>query len=548
MRTRLSLLVAAVLTLTGLAAPSSSAPAKSFDYTKVKGLSRPAYATKRYTFDVPMKDGVKLYVEVVRPSKPGRYATILELSPYHGTNADRSGTRILPGPKNGQNQSIGLAGYFAPRGYAVVFADLRGTGKSEGCLDHMGKLDQSDAYEIVEWAAKQPWSNGRVGMTGHSYVGSTPQMAAAQNPPHLKTIVPSAGLAWMYHHEFQHGVPYNLQWAGPLVAYEQLALQRYAGDSMGRNLTYAGCGMTQSAGVTGEAYFSGAGTDWHRERDFRAGATKSRIPMFAVHGLFDNAARIAALDWFNARRRPGDKAWIGQWAHDPGGNRDEQWTAALHAWFDKHLKQRRVQTGPPVEVFLNDDLVYAPKGTWPPKPARTLTLRALQDGELGTSNEERSDVSYVASPNASAPNSSVTFTSEKMTRDTVVAGIPKLDLVTSVAGERVHVNASLYDVDPDGTATPMAQATWAIQPELRNGIYKPEVVVPGEVMKMTLPGMAQAHRLPKGHRIRLVVAAFHPDKVPTFAAGALVTIYTGIGGTSISLPVVEGRLTRDVYF
>ena len=548
MRTRMTLLLGAVLLVAGGLATPSQAAAKSFDYTKIKGLSKATYAVKRESMLVPMSDGIKLYVEVVRPTRPGRYATILELSPYHGTNADRSGTRILPGPTDDAGNKLGLAGYFAPRGYAVVFADLRGTGRSEGCLDHMGKLDQKDAYDIVEWAAKQSWSNGRVGMTGHSYVGSTPQMAAAQNPPHLETIVPSAGLAWMYHHEFQDGVPYNLQWAGPLFAYEQLAIQRYTGDSQGQNLTYAGCGMTSSAGTTGEAYFSGAGTDWHRERDFRAAATKSKIPMFAVHGIFDNAARVAALDWFNARRRSGDKAWIGQWPHDPGGNRDEQWTGALHAWFDKHLQKRRVQTGPAVEVFLNDDLVYTGK-TWPPKPSRMLTLRTLQDGKLGTDREERDEVSYVANPNTGAPNASVTFTSGKMSRDTLIIGLPKLTLVTSVIGERIHINASLYDVDPDGAQSALAQATWAIQPELRNGVYKPEVVVPGEVMKIKLTGFAQAHRLPKGHRLRLVVAAAHPDKVPTFAAGAQVTIYTGLGGTEFSVPVIDRAALRpDIFF
>ena len=535
MRTRIGLL-AAVLLVGGLVVPAR-AEARSFDYTKIKGLSKAVYETRRESMLVPMRDGVKLYVEVVRPTKPGRYATILELSPYHGTNADRSGTRILPGPEGG------LAGYFAPRGYAVVFADLRGTGKSEGCLDHMGAKDQKDGYDIVEWAAKQPWSNGRVGMTGHSYVGSTPQMAAAQRPPHLKTIVPSAGLAWMYHHEFQDGVPYYLQWAGPLAAYEALTIQRYAGDSQGQNLTYAGCGMTSSAGTTGEAYFSGAGTDWHRERDFRKPATAAKIPVFAVHGIFDDAARVAALDWFNVRRKPGDKAWIGQWKHDPGGNRGDQWVSALHAWFDKHLQRRNVPTGPPVEVFLNDDMVYTPS-VWPPKPSRMLTLTALEGGKLGTSREERGEASYVASPSLSAPDSSLQFVSAPMSRDTLVVGLPKLTLVTSVVGERVHINASLYDVDPGGFVEPLAQATWAIQPELRNGVYKPEVVVPGQVMTIKLTGFAQAHRLPRGHRLRLVVASAHPDKVPTFAAGSQVTIYTGQGGTQLSLPVIDRPVQR----
>ncbi|HYO60476.1 MAG TPA: CocE/NonD family hydrolase, partial [Actinomycetota bacterium] len=317
-------LLTAATALSGVQAAAKSPPpdraVPPADYTKIKGLSQPKYKTVRESFMVPMKDGINMYVEVVRPDVKGRFGTILELSPYHGTSADRSGTRIFPGPEDG------MAGYFAPRGYAVVFADLRGTGRSEGCLDHMGPKDQSDAYEIVEWAAKQPWSNGRVGMTGHSYVGSTPQMAAAQKPPHLVTIVPSAGLAAMYHHEFQGGVPYYAQWAGPLVAYEQLAIQRHLppaasgyGDNFGNGMQYFGCGATQSAAVTGEAYFSGAETEWHRERDFRKGATASKIPMFIIHGVNDNAARIAASDWFIARNgRPGDKAWIGQWDHGSG--------------------------------------------------------------------------------------------------------------------------------------------------------------------------------------------------------------------------------------
>ena len=61
-------------------------------------------------------------------------------------------------------------------------------------------------------------------MTGHSYVGSTPSVAAAQNPDGLKTIVPSAGLASMYHHQFQAGVPYMLQWTGVQWSYNYLTV------------------------------------------------------------------------------------------------------------------------------------------------------------------------------------------------------------------------------------------------------------------------------------------------------------------------------------
>jgi hypothetical protein len=129
----------------------------------------------RDTYLLPMHDGIRLYVEVVRPDVAGRrFPVIMEASPYHGTLADRDGTRILPEPRNADGR--------------------RGTGRSEGCLDHLGPDDAQDLKTIVEWAARQSWSNGRVGMTGHSYVGSTPSVAAAQNPEAWRPSFPAP--AW----------------------------------------------------------------------------------------------------------------------------------------------------------------------------------------------------------------------------------------------------------------------------------------------------------------------------------------------------------------
>ena len=573
-------LALAVATLTALLAGGPAAAERTItagppaDYTGLKGLSEPRFKTERITERVEMEDGTELYVEVVKPTKPGRYGTILELSPYHGTLADRSGTRILPGPKGTDGKAIGLAGYFAPRGYAVVFVDLRGTGKSTGCLDHLGPNDQSDGKEIVEWAAKQPWSNGRVGMTGHSYVGSTPQMVAAEKAKGLVTIVPSAGLAAMYHHEFQLGVPYNLQWAGPLFAYETLAMQRYlppgisppvtggqTGDNFGSgDAAGAACGWQNSAATTGEAYTSGAETSWHTERDYRKGATKADIPMFLVHGINDNAARIAATDWFIARKgRSGDKAWIGQWDHGSGfgPNRrtcgqtvatpcDDQWTAALHAWFDKHLLQRKVDTGPAAEIFLNDGTVFT-ADQWPVEGTETLRLFTQQGGDLLDRTADEGTDSYIADSRGFSNEHNtgkVTFTSAPMKRDTLIVGVPKMKLRVSVVGSpRIHIIPSLYEVD--GSAVDrIGQSFCAINPELRNGIDSPAPVIPAEVMDIEITCQSQAHLLEKGERLMLLIASSHPDKVPTFAEGAQITIHSGgQEGTSLTLPVIYNPKT-----
>ena len=205
-------------------------------------------------------------------------------------------------------------------------------------------------------------------------------MAAAQNPRGLETIVPSAGLASMYDHQFQDGVPYWLQWVGPMEAYEQLALERklppfsdptntvHPGGDFSKAMEDAGCGMPNSSLIAGEDQLSGRYSAWHEQRDWRAGATAARIPVFAVHGVNDNAARVAALDGSPAppRRRQAVARPVGPrlgLLPEPRGDRGR----GAHASFDKQLAKREVSTGPAVELFLND-------GTF--ENARAATARA----------------------------------------------------------------------------------------------------------------------------------------------------------------------------
>ena len=186
--------------------------------------------------------------------------------------------------------------------------DLRGTGRSQGCLDHLGRKDARDLKQVVEWAASQTWSNGRVGMTGHSYVGSTPPVAAAQNPRGLATIVPSAGLASMYDHQFQDGVPYWLQWVGPIEAYEQLALERklppfsdpsgtvHPGDDFGRR-------------DGGHGLRAAAVRRWSRARTSSPAATptgtRARLPRRRDGGADPGLPRPRRQRQRRARRRAG---------------------------------------------------------------------------------------------------------------------------------------------------------------------------------------------------------------------------------------------------
>ncbi|MEX0659502.1 MAG: CocE/NonD family hydrolase [Egibacteraceae bacterium] len=555
------------------AGPPSTDPPTPTDYTTIPGLSEPVFPkTVRDTHRVPMHDGIELYVEVVRPDPEihgeGPWPVIMEASPYHGTLADRDGIRIFPDPKDADGNPIGLTGYFAPRGYAVAMVNLRGTGRSGGCLDHLGPDDAADLRTIVEWAADAPWSTGDIGMTGHSYVGSTPSLAAAQRPRGLVTIAPSAGLASMYDHQFHHGVPWFLQLAGPMYAYPLLATLRHlppgldtpfgptGDDFLGDNLPFALCGFNNSALLAGHGQVTGQYQAWHGERDHRAGATAADIPVFMIHGVNDNAARIPSAEWFFGERfdRPGDKVWLGQWDHGSDGNttceeahvtcRFDQWQYALHAWFDHHLQHRDVETGPPVEVFLNGDRVLTDH-RWR-APASTLVLHPdARDASLGDVPDGPGAASFTSAPIPPTDSlGAVEFLTAPLSEDVVVAGLPRLRLTMSLTSSQLlNLVTGVFRVDAAGERHPMGYC--AIQPQLRHDVRTPALVVPGERMELDPQCFTMAHHIPAGEQILLRVATSSPHHVSTHSLEALATVLTGPGETALTLPVVPDATLHD---
>jgi putative CocE/NonD family hydrolase len=125
----------------------------------------------------PMRDGVKLATEVYLPAAPGKHPVIMTRTPYN-RRYERVGS-------NCDNKQL-IA--YANRGYVALNQDVRGRYRSEGVFDPF-RQERDDGYDAVEWAAVQPWSNGKVGVFGGSYVGVTTWQAVAAAPPHLVTAV-----------------------------------------------------------------------------------------------------------------------------------------------------------------------------------------------------------------------------------------------------------------------------------------------------------------------------------------------------------------------
>jgi putative CocE/NonD family hydrolase len=147
------------------------------------------------TVQVRMRDGVLLATDVYLPARPGRYPVILQRTPY--------GLRLGHGCFTGVS---GAMAFWAEHGYVGVNQDVRGTFRSEGSFTPIFQ-EQDDGYDTVEWAAAQPWSNGRVAMSGTSYFGVTQWQAALTAPPHLAAFAPGQ-TASDYHDNwtYQNGV------------------------------------------------------------------------------------------------------------------------------------------------------------------------------------------------------------------------------------------------------------------------------------------------------------------------------------------------------
>lgn len=151
-----------------------------------RNLSRPQYTIiQEDDVAVPMRDGVNLLADVLRPSEPGRYPVLIAASPY---------------PRQIQNTGAplgiveaGQSDFFVPRGYVHVIANCRGTSGSGGAFGFFDGQERRDMHDLVEWAAVQPWSDGNVGMVGISYFAMSQMEAAVEKPPHLKAIMPIAG-------------------------------------------------------------------------------------------------------------------------------------------------------------------------------------------------------------------------------------------------------------------------------------------------------------------------------------------------------------------
>ena len=168
----------------------------------------------------PMRDGIKLATDIYFPANfdktKDKLPVILHRTPYNKSSA----------------MYVKDAAFFARNDYIVVFQDCRGRYKSEGIF---GKYlnEPEDSYDAVEWVAKQPWCNGKVGMRGRSYMAHVQAAAAKLNPPHLSTIVLNVG---GLSNGWTHSIRNHGAFALKQVTWAFSNMERETGDSLTKQM------------------------------------------------------------------------------------------------------------------------------------------------------------------------------------------------------------------------------------------------------------------------------------------------------------------------
>jgi len=499
---------------------------------------------------VKMRDGVTLVADVYRPDAEGRFPTLLQRTPY-----DRKG---------GTAQAMDLAA----SGYAVVLQDTRGRFGSEGEF-YPFCHEAADGYDSVEWAATQPWSDGKVGMFGGSYVGATQMLAATTKPPHLAAIFPYITAA-----EYYEGWTYQ---GGALM--EWFASSWSSGLAVDTLRRKAAPGNRPLEWVKRDPlrdyplleppaprelapYFR----DWvtHETDDdyWRPVRVRDHYGDMTVKGLHgagwhDIFLRGSIENYLGLRAqaatqeaREGQRLLVGPWAHaatSPEGKIGDvvfgpaavlDMTATIREWFDYALKdvQNRF-AGKRVRLFVMGDDVWRDEEEFPLARARETRFflapgTGRASGVLLDKAPRRAPPSeYEYDPtdpvptlggrlccgNALSPGPAdqrpnegrrdvLVFSTPPFVRDVEVTGFVGLELYAASSAPDTDFTALLADVGPDGYARFLTDGI--VRARYRKSTAGPPVLLtPGHVEKFRIDLWATSNVFKAGHRMRLYVSS-----------------------------------------
>jgi uncharacterized protein len=587
------------LILSGTILSGTSLPVAAFEIP-----SESAFITDN-DVAVPMRDGVILRADVLRPRGDGRFPVLVYRTPYGKEFALKEYTTFQRAVE---------------RGYAVVVQDVRGRYASAGEFRPY-ENEGHDGYDTIEWAAQQGWSNGAVGTFGLSYPGAVQWLAAVENPPHLKAMVPAMTFSSAQNFFYAGGL-WDMSWIewiwdniapdvrakrnlpGPKTSDEAVAAWSKAGPKMQGELPLDQ--LEELRGIAPYYYdwlkhsFDDPWWNWCDLRDKYARVHAAVLNFSAWYddnygpeGATTNFAgllktRSGASDpESHFAVKPETHLLIGPWVHGvdstaraKAGERTFAPAAAIDydevilRWMDHYLqgKTNGVATEKPVRYFAMGADQWREADAWPPaSKEKSYYLDPPKSGETqGSLSADAPDgketfTSFLSDPakpvvNAYAVSGAhdyreltkradvLTFDSAPMEHDTEVTGPIQAQIYFSCDCRDTDLWVRLLDVAPDGTAfNLMSPGLDVLRASYRDPKKARQLLKPDQINQLRLDNLITSNVFRKEHRIRVQVSAtFFPNFSRNLQTGDLEASSARMQKANISIYTDRRRPSRII--
>ena len=523
---------------------------------------------------VPMRDGVILRADVLRPAGDGPFPVLVYRTPY------------------GKDDAIAEYSLFrkaVERGYAVVAQDVRGRYASDGEYNAY-QQEGRDGYDTIEWAAAQPWSNGSVGTFGLSYPGAVQWLAAVESPPHLKAMVPAMTFAspriffyggGVWDNSWSLWIWYNIapdlrrrrNVDGPKTDAEADREWPNVRDRIRFHLPLVDLPDFKPLTPWYYEWLRHEPTDrWWDWAELQGKYARTSAAVLNISGWHDEAygPHGATTNFMGLVAARVGQPWrtkliIGPWAHGSGGMSratvgereigvasNIDYDETVLRWLDRHVRDSAngVESEAPVRVFVMGDNRWREADQWPVPGVKpeTLFLRARGQGpgakllSRTRPTVPRSSSSFVSDPakpvvdpyaersgahdyrELASRKDVLTFETPPLETDTEVIGAIEALIHLSTDARDTDLWVKVMDVAPDGTTyNLMNPGLDLIRASYRDTTTR-SLLTPNRVYPLRLTNMLTANTFKKGHRIRVYLSTtFFPHFSRNLHTGELET-------------------------